>query len=66
MVHRSVSVSVTSCASANNRKEDAQLLYTMVFASSRFGAVVELRTFVAPKRDDFFAADVSRNSRGKE
>jgi hypothetical protein len=41
---------------ANNRKEDAQLLYTMVFASSRFAALIELRTFMASKRDELFCA----------
>jgi hypothetical protein len=46
----------------NNRKEDARLLYMMELASSRFGALVELRTFMAPKRDDFFAVDVRRHA----
>ncbi len=47
--------------SDNNRKEDAHLLYFMVFASSCFAAPAELRTFIASKRDDFFAVDVIRN-----
>ncbi len=55
------------CAAANNRKEDAHLLYVTVFASSCFAAPVELRTFIASKRDDFFAVDVMRHfARGVE
>lgn len=38
----------------NNRKKEAQLLYTMEFASSRFAALIELRTFMASKRDGLF------------
>lgn len=50
-----------SAAAYNNRKKDAQLLYIMVFASSHFAALVELRAFIASKRDDFFANHVKRN-----
>ncbi len=46
----------------NNRKEDAHLLYIMVFASSCFAAPIELRTSIASKRGDFFAVDVRRNA----
>ncbi len=42
----------------NNRKKDAQLLYTIVFASSRLPQALELRAFVGGNRDDFFAVDV--------
>jgi hypothetical protein len=56
-----VGVIILLQAAANNRKEDAHLLYIMVFASSWFAAPVELRTFIASKRDDFFAVDVIRH-----
>jgi hypothetical protein len=45
----------------NTRKKYARLLYIMVLASSRFAAFIELRTFMASKRDDFFPQDVMRH-----
>ncbi len=46
----------------NNRKNDAHHGTYIGFASSRFAAPIELRTFIASKRDDFFAVDVMRNA----
>ena len=39
----------------NNRKKDAQLLYIIVFGSSRLLQALEQSTFVGVNRDDFFA-----------
>ena len=44
-------------AAYNNRKKDAQLLYTVEFASSRLPQALERSTFVGGNRDDFFAQD---------
>ena len=51
-----------AATSHNNRKEDAQLLYIMEFASSRLPQAMELRPFICGKRDDFFAVDVRRHA----
>ena len=47
--------STRRATATNMRKKDARLLYIMVLASSRFAAFIELRTFMASNRDDFFA-----------
>ena len=48
--------------SYNNRKKDAQLLYIIVFASSRLPQALEQGTFVGGNRDDFFANHVMRHT----
>ena len=55
-----------AAAADNNRKKDARLLYIVALASSRFAALFELRTFMASKRDDFFAMDVICHGRGRD
>ena len=57
-------------AATNTRKKDARLLYIMVLASSRLAALVELRTFMASKRDELFCAirlgAIARHKQEKE
>ena len=47
---------VVAAAADNNRKKDAHHGTHFEFASSHFAALVELRTFMASKRDELFCA----------
>jgi hypothetical protein len=50
-------------AAANNRKEDAQLLYMMVLASSRLPLYHGyFAKFICSNRDGFSAVDVMRHA----